>query len=89
MKAITIKHLTLPELEYAGIFHWPIWEKEPSRFDWYYDQEEHCYILQGHVIVETSEGSFEIKAGDYVIFAKGLKCVWEVKEEVRKHYRFG
>lgn len=23
-----------------GVFSWPVWECEPSVFDWHYDQEE-------------------------------------------------
>ena len=32
---------------------WPIWECEPSKFDWEYESEEHCYILQGKVTVHA------------------------------------
>jgi uncharacterized protein len=88
MDKVTIKKLTGTELEAAKVFQWPIWEKEASRFDWYYDNEEHCYILEGHIVVETTEGVYEIRPGDYVIFPKGLKCIWEIKEDVRKHYNF-
>ncbi|MDH5793723.1 MAG: cupin domain-containing protein [Candidatus Bathyarchaeota archaeon] len=28
-------------------------------------------------------------AGDYVIFPKGLKCTWEIKKRIKKHYKFG
>jgi uncharacterized protein len=88
MQKVTIKKLSQAELIAAGVFQWPIWEKEASRFDWFYEQEEHCYILEGQVTVETDEGSFEIQAGDYVIFARGLKCVWDIKSDIRKHYIF-
>ena len=67
---------------------WPIWEKEPSRFDWYYDSTETCLLLEGRVVVETGEDSVEIQKGDFVTFPKGLSCIWDVKEPVRKHYRF-
>lgn len=68
---------------------WPIWEKEVSRFDWYYSDTEECYILEGKVIVETKDGKkIEIKKGDFVTFPKGLSCVWDIKEPIRKHYNF-
>lgn len=68
---------------------WGIWEKEPSTFDWYYDTPETCYILEGEVVVETEDGEkVKIKAGDFVRFPKGLKCVWDVKKKIRKHYTF-
>ena len=85
---IEIKPLSDIEKKAKGIDLWPIWEKEVSRFDWYYDSTEHCQILEGRVIIETEEGSLEIKAGDFVTFPKGLKCVWDIKEDIRKHYSF-
>ncbi len=77
------------ELEKLNIKSWPIWEKEPSKFDWYYDEKETCYILEGEVKVITDEGEVEFGAGDLVIFPAGLSCVWEISKKVRKHYNFG
>tara|TARA_B100000029_G_scaffold56416_1_gene51077 strand:- start:565 stop:819 length:255 start_codon:yes stop_codon:yes gene_type:complete len=67
---------------------WSIWECPPSTFDWEYEQEEHCFIIEGNVTVIGSENTVHICPGDYVIFPKGLKCVWEVHEAIRKHYIF-
>ena len=67
---------------------WPVWECAPSKFDWEYDKEEHCYVLEGEVRVEGADNTVDIVAGDYVIFSKGLKCVWEVKKAIKKHYSF-
>ncbi len=88
MTKVIIQNLTSDEFEKKGIESWPIWTKDISRFDWYYDTEEECYILQGEVIVETAEGNFTIKPGDFVTFKKGLKCVWDVKKPIEKHYNF-
>ncbi len=68
---------------------WDIWEKEPSTFDWSYDEPEVCYFLAGDVTVKTPEGDVHIEKGDLVTFPKGLRCTWQVKQAVRKHYRFG
>ena len=88
MSSIKIEKLSKEEIEKRGINKWSIWTKEISRFDWFYDSTEHCQILEGEVTVETSEGNFTIKAGDYVTFNKGLKCVWNVTKPIRKHYMF-
>ncbi len=86
---IEIRQLTEEEKKKMGIDSWPIWEKEVSRFDWYYDEDEYCYILEGRVIIETEDGKkYEIKKGDFVKFPKGLKCIWDIKEPIRKHYNF-
>ncbi len=76
------------ELQDLGVKGWPIWECGPSEFDWYYSQNERCYILEGKVVVETSQGEVEINKGDLVLFPQGLSCRWKVLEKVRKHYRF-
>ncbi len=75
------------DLETRGVLSWPIWEKEVSRFDWYYDSIEECYLLEGKVVVETEDGEkVEFGKGDFVTFPKGLSCTWDIKEPVRKHY---
>ncbi|MBU2504237.1 MAG: DUF861 domain-containing protein, partial [Candidatus Omnitrophica bacterium] len=48
---IEVKKLSNSEIKEMGINSWPIWEKEISRFDWYYDQTEDCLLLEGKVIV--------------------------------------
>lgn len=88
MKDIIIKKLAEEVIKSKGIRNWPIWEKEISRFDWKYEGDEECLILEGEVKVETDEGIYNIKAGDFVTFKKGLKCVWDVKSPIKKHYNF-
>ncbi|MCX7880586.1 MAG: cupin domain-containing protein [Ignavibacteria bacterium] len=88
MKIIKIEKLSSDELEKLGVSNWPIWTKEVSEFDWFYDETEQCYFLDGKVIVRTEEGEVEINKGDFVTFPVGLSCTWKVIEPVRKHYRF-
>ena len=73
-----------------GMRQWPVWACEVSTFPWSYDKKEACLLLEGDVVV-TPEGGQPVRfgAGDRVVFAAGLNCVWEVREPVRKHYRFG
>lgn len=86
---IKVMKPTQQYLKERDVKNWPIWTKEVSKFDWYYDETEECYILEGKVIVETEEGEkVEINAGDFVTFEKGLSCKWNVLEPVRKHYNF-
>lgn len=88
IKSIKIEHLNDAQIQEMTIKTWPIWQKEPSTFDWFYDTTEKCLLLEGEVTVQTPEGNYEIKAGDFVTFSKGLKCTWIVKKAVRKHYNF-
>lgn len=88
MAKVIIQKLAEEEIQKRGIRQWPVWAKEVSRFDWYYDSEEECLILEGEIIIETKEEKYSIKAGDFVTFKKGLQCVWNVLKPVRKHYNF-
>ncbi|MCX8030733.1 MAG: cupin domain-containing protein [Thermodesulfovibrionales bacterium] len=89
MDKIKVESLSDEEKKSLGVNSWPIWTKKISKFNWSYDETEVCYILEGKVIVTTSEGEkVEIKAGDYVTFPKGLSCVWDIVEPIKKHYSF-
>lgn len=88
MEKVTIQQLTDEQISERGIRNWPVWEKEVSRFDWRYESDEQCLILEGEIVVETSDGKYHIKPGDFVTFKKDLSCIWEVKKPVRKHYNF-
>jgi uncharacterized cupin superfamily protein len=86
---INVERIDRDTLQERGVFGWPIWTKEASRFDWHYDDREQCYLLEGNVTVRAGEKSVTFGKGDFVTFPKGLSCEWEVHEPVRKHYRFG
>ena len=85
---IIVKRVDEKFLEEKRVLSWPIWEKEESEFDWFYDSEEHCYLLEGKVTVFVGDEKVTFGAGDYVIFPKGLKCRWRIEKKVRKHYNF-
>jgi uncharacterized cupin superfamily protein len=73
---IEIKKPTDKDLEKKDVLSWPKWEKEISRFDWYYDSAEECYLLEGKVFVETKDVKIvEFGKGDFVTFPKGPACV--------------
>jgi len=88
MNDIKIEKLSESRLRESGVFSWPVWIKEPSRFDWTYAGDEQCYILEGEFTVETGNGNVYIKPGDFVTFKNGLKCTWDIKRTVKKHYNF-
>ena len=86
---IKVEKLNKEQLNKMGVFGWPIWEKEASRFPWLYDCIEQCYLLEGEVTVETKDGeAVSFGKGDFVTFPKGLACTWNIKRDVRKHYNF-
>ena len=81
---------TQEKLDELGVTAWPIWRKEASVFPWTYDEPETCYVLEGEVTVTPEGGApVEIQAGNLVTFPAGMSCRWAVKQDIRKHYRFG
>jgi hypothetical protein len=87
--AVLVEKPTNEKLNAAKVFSWPIWTKEVSSFDWDYDEKEVCYFLEGEVTVKTADGEVSFGKGDLVTFPQGLKCVWNIKKAVKKHYKFG
>ena len=84
---IKVKRPSPEELEAQGVSEWPIWEKEVSKFDWHYDSEETCYLLEGQVEVTTPDGqTVQFGAGDLVHFPQGLSCTWDISIAVKKHF---
>lgn len=90
MGKVKVERPTKEELQELNISDWPIWESEVKKFDWEYDDNETFYVLEGKVRVTTSDGEeVEFGKGDLVTFPRGVKCTWDVKEKIRKHYRSG
>jgi uncharacterized cupin superfamily protein len=68
---------------------WPIWQCEPSTFDWIYSEKETCLLIEGDVTVTDGKDSVSFSAGDLVIFPEGLECSWNIRKAVKKYYNFG
>jgi len=86
-KDIIVKKPT--EEEEKNCKSWPIWNCEPSTFDWSYTEKETCLLLEGKVTVTDGTDSVSFGPGDLVVFPENLDCTWHVAEAVKKHYNFG
>jgi len=75
--------------EQAKCKTWPVWQCEPSTFDWVYNEKETCLLIEGKVTVSDGKNSVSFGAGDLVVFPVDLECTWQVKEAVKKYYNFG
>jgi len=90
MAKIIVEKPAEEKLKDMKVKTWPIWKKEISTFDWFYDEKETCYLLEGKATVQGKDGqSVSFGRGDLVTFPKGLACVWQIHEPVKKHYNFG
>ena len=86
---ITVRKAT--EQETLTCKNWPTWECDVSEFEWEYTQTEKCLLIDGEVEVKDlppSGKTVSFGAGDFVTLPNGLKCIWNVKQPVRKHYDF-
>jgi len=62
-QVIQVENQPSPEkLTEMGVFNWPIWTKEVSKFPWSYDSRETCYFLEGKVTV-TPDGGTPVTVG--------------------------
>ena len=85
---MSIKVKKATDAEKAEMKSKPVWECDISEFDWYYSDEEICLVIEGEVTISYDGGKVSFGAGDYVMFPKGLSCIWNVTKPVKKHYIF-
>ena len=89
MSILVTSPCTETTIQELGIKNWPIWTCDVSSFNWTYEDQETCLLLEGEVTV-TPEGGTPVQfgAGDLVVFPAGMDCRLDVQKAVRKHYRF-
>lgn len=91
MSRIIVEHAPdAGRLKELGVSSWPTWSKEISVFPWTYGEPETAYVLEGEVVVTPKDGEpVKFGKGDLVTFPAGMSCTWDVRQPLRKHYRFG
>ncbi len=89
MSQIIIDHNPSEEkLKELGVSSWSIWDCAPSKFPLDFGMTESAYVLEGEFTVTPQGGEMvTIKAGDFVVFPKGMKSQWEVLKQLKKHYK--
>jgi uncharacterized protein len=88
MSDIIIEHKpNNARLEALNVTKWPTWSKEVSTFPWVFHEQEIAWILEGECVI-TPENGTPVTFGkdDLVTFPAGLKCTWEVRQPLHKHY---
>ena len=89
VKPVTLKKkLTHEQYKVLNLIDWPVCGKEVSQFSSSYDKTWECYFFEGLVTIEFNGGFLDIEPAEFVVFPKGLKCVWNIKKNIKKHYRF-
>lgn len=63
-----------------------IWRAEPCSFDYVFDTDEACYVIEGEASVELVDAgeTVELRRGDVAYFAAGTRAVWRVSTPFRK-----
>jgi uncharacterized cupin superfamily protein len=64
-----------------------IWECSPGTFDWAYDADETCTIIEGEASVRIQGGqTVRFRAGDLVHFRKGMRTRWTIRKKILKTF---
>ena len=62
-----------------------VWDCTAGRFNWYYDEDETIYIMEGEVRIKRPDGDVvHMRPGDMVFFHQGSHAEWIVDRYVRK-----
>jgi uncharacterized cupin superfamily protein len=61
-----------------------IWDCTAGRFNWFYDQDETIYVIEGGVVIKDDRGAHRLSAGDTIFFPKGASAEWTVETYIRK-----
>ena len=85
---IVEKNLSDARLAELGISSWNVWACDVREFRLDMDDAlERSYILEGEIVVTPDGGTaVTLVPGDYITFPLGLKSVWSVTKQLRKHY---
>ena len=83
MKVLVTSPCSVSVIIQYGIKSWPIWQREPRKFIWHYEQKEICLIIKGQANITTKDGEiYSIKSGDLVQFPAGIYCEWDITESI-------
>jgi len=83
---LEITIMTPSEEEKAFMVMQPVWGCGIGNFNWLYDDKIISWLTEGEATISYGGKSIIIKAGDFVIFPKGLSCSWDVSKPVKKHF---
>ena len=78
------------KLEVLGIDDWPVTRDAIGTSERNYPQSETSYILEGsgEIRVPNNE-TISITAGDLITVMPETRCVWNITEEIERHYYKG
>ncbi len=64
-----------------------VWRASIGSWRVRYDEMEYCHITQGCARITSSDGTvLEVQPGDGFVIPPGFEGVWEVLEDMEKHY---
>lgn len=64
-----------------------VWRATKGSWRVSYDETEYCHITQGRARLTDDAGKVvEVQSGDGFVIEAGFSGVWEVLEDIEKHY---
>jgi uncharacterized protein len=62
-----------------------VWECTAGRFNWYFENDETIYVIEGEVIIKVEgQEPLTLRAGHAALFYAGTRSEWHVPRYVRK-----
>ena len=63
-----------------------VWRAEPCTFDYFFDSDEVCYVLDGEASVALLDErtTVALRPGDIAYFKSGTRAIWTVTTPFRK-----
>ena len=64
-----------------------LWRCEPMTFEYEFPGDEIFQVLQGNLLIETSDGeNIDLQKGDIISFNKGIKSTWTIQSSFKKFF---
>ncbi len=78
------------KLEVLNVEDWPLVKEPVGRVARSHDHTETSYILEGAGnIIAADDDPVYFRAGDLVTVMPETQCVWNITEEIERHYAKG
>ena len=63
-----------------------LWRCDPMTFEYEFPGDEYIYVLSGELHIQTTDGDYDLKQGDIVMFNKNVKSTWTVISPFKKFF---
>ncbi|WP_312469408.1 cupin domain-containing protein [Neobacillus sp.] len=86
--AFVVKKISTQEFEQNGVDTWEPWENTTHKAQqWEVEETETFYVHEGEVNITVGEITYNVTENMLVSLPKGLVCIWDIPEYLKKVYK--